>query len=163
MPYVIGTDEAGYGPNLGPLVITASVWQVPRDHLGVDLYQRLEAADAAAKPENHRSAKSLFADSKRLYTPGGGLAKLERGVLASIYVLPRPLPTSWRSLFHFCDAESVPQLDELIWYREFDRPLPVAISPQEVENETRTTAANPGRRRGAPGRHPFQSPVSQPF
>ena len=29
MSYLIGTDEAGYGPNLGPLVISASVWHVP--------------------------------------------------------------------------------------------------------------------------------------
>jgi glycine betaine/choline ABC-type transport system substrate-binding protein len=29
MQYLIGTDEAGYGPNLGPLVISATVWQVP--------------------------------------------------------------------------------------------------------------------------------------
>ena len=40
MAYLIGTDEAGYGPFLGPLVIATSVWQVPdlevdlRDHLG---------------------------------------------------------------------------------------------------------------------------------
>src|SRR5215203_3406446 len=28
MPYLIGTDEAGYAPNLGPLVVTATVWHV---------------------------------------------------------------------------------------------------------------------------------------
>ena len=25
---VIGTDEAGYGPNLGPLVVAATAWQL---------------------------------------------------------------------------------------------------------------------------------------
>src|SRR5580704_1055737 len=29
MGFVIGMDEAGYGPNLGPLVLTATVWEVP--------------------------------------------------------------------------------------------------------------------------------------
>ena len=46
MGYLIGTDEAGYGPNLGPLVISASVWHVPRinslpDLARLDLYEQL--------------------------------------------------------------------------------------------------------------------------
>ena len=31
MTLVIGTDEAGYGPNLGPLVVAATAWQVEAD------------------------------------------------------------------------------------------------------------------------------------
>ena len=27
MQLMIGTDEAGYGPNLGPLVVTATAWR----------------------------------------------------------------------------------------------------------------------------------------
>ena len=36
MTLVIGIDEAGYGPNLGPLVIGSSSWQIDElqcDHL----------------------------------------------------------------------------------------------------------------------------------
>ena len=36
MTLVIGIDEAGYGPNLGPLVIGGSSWQIDElqcDHL----------------------------------------------------------------------------------------------------------------------------------
>lgn len=29
--FVVGTDEAGYGPNLGPLVVGASCWQIETD------------------------------------------------------------------------------------------------------------------------------------
>ena len=35
-------DEAGYGPNLGPLVITATVWQVPGDPRKTDFWKSLE-------------------------------------------------------------------------------------------------------------------------
>ncbi len=32
--YIIGTDEAGYGPNLGPLLVGASCWTVSTESLG---------------------------------------------------------------------------------------------------------------------------------
>ena len=41
MGYLIGTDEAGYGPNLGPLVISATVWEAPDGVGGEDLFDRL--------------------------------------------------------------------------------------------------------------------------
>ena len=41
MGYLIGTDEAGYGPNLGPLVISATVWEAPDGVGGEDLFGRL--------------------------------------------------------------------------------------------------------------------------
>ena len=39
MPYLIGIDEAGYGLNLGPLVVAATRWCVESD--GEDLYAAL--------------------------------------------------------------------------------------------------------------------------
>ena len=41
MSWMIGVDEAGYGPNLGPLVVAASAWQVEPD--SVELVHRLAA------------------------------------------------------------------------------------------------------------------------
>src|SRR5204863_433814 len=41
MAWVIGIDEAGYGPNLGPFVMTAVALHVPEDLDGGDLWQRL--------------------------------------------------------------------------------------------------------------------------
>lgn len=32
--YVVGTDEAGYGPNLGPLLVAASCWTLQTESLG---------------------------------------------------------------------------------------------------------------------------------
>jgi hypothetical protein len=42
MPYLIGIDEAGYAPNLGPLVIGGTLWKVPE--ADCDLYHLLRGA-----------------------------------------------------------------------------------------------------------------------
>jgi ribonuclease HII len=65
--YIIGTDEAGYGPNLGPLVITATVWESPADDLSF-LFEPLKHAGITV------------ADSKKLYH--GSLSALEKNVSA---------------------------------------------------------------------------------
>ena len=37
MGLLIGTDEAGYGPNLGPLVVAATIWRTSEGADGVRL------------------------------------------------------------------------------------------------------------------------------
>jgi len=39
--YCLGVDEAGYGPRLGPLVISASLWELPTGLAPDQMYQRL--------------------------------------------------------------------------------------------------------------------------
>ena len=52
MTLVIGTDEAGYGPNLGPLVVAASLWRVaaPPTEVEASLAAAVSAATAAVSP-----------------------------------------------------------------------------------------------------------------
>ena len=44
MPWIIGIDEAGYGPNLGPFVMTSVACRVPPELAAADLWQALRAA-----------------------------------------------------------------------------------------------------------------------
>jgi ribonuclease HII len=84
MPYLLGTDEAGYGPNLGPLVLSSSLWEVPPGVRGDDLYQRLEMVIARAATRSPKAAEQrvAIADSKQLYQAHKGLKLLERGLWA---------------------------------------------------------------------------------
>ena len=68
MTLVIGTDEAGYGPNLGPLTVAASAWEVAA---GLDAAEHtLAAAVTDAVPDQ------LWGDSKTIYRSGAGLDAL---------------------------------------------------------------------------------------
>ena len=81
MTLLIGTDEAGYGPNLGPLVVAASAWRVVEGgDDGADRLARAGAEIGAAA----RLGQPPWADSKQLYKPGGGLIAIERGVTFNV-------------------------------------------------------------------------------
>ncbi|MFM8634997.1 MAG: hypothetical protein ACKOEX_09335 [Planctomycetia bacterium] len=104
MTLVIGTDEAGYGPNLGPLVVAASAWRVAADpdHAEAVLDGALVAAARAADPAAG-ATRPLWSDSKTIYRGGGrnatrGLAALEAGVLTAIAMATGRMPDGWDAL-----------------------------------------------------------------
>ena len=80
MPIVIGTDEAGYGPNLGPLVITATSWTIPDGAQPADLWRLL--GDVVVESPKRGDKRLHVADSKKVYSANRTLASLERGVHA---------------------------------------------------------------------------------
>ncbi|MFN9080730.1 MAG: hypothetical protein ACK6D4_05060 [Planctomyces sp.] len=76
----IGTDEAGYGPNLGPLVIAATAWQASEVTDCSELWQALHRIVAPEKRPNDR--RLFVADSKTVYASGDSLEALEVPVLS---------------------------------------------------------------------------------
>lgn len=106
MTWILGVDEAGYGPNLGPLVISASLWHADEPIRAADLYQRL--APAVADHPAPAGDRVVVADSKRLYQPGRGLATLECALWPALCWLghrPRDWRDVWRALAPgSCDA-----------------------------------------------------------
>ncbi|MBN2023487.1 MAG: hypothetical protein JW809_11925 [Pirellulales bacterium] len=130
MTYLVGTDEAGYGPNLGPLVVSASVWHVPDGFDPEGLYAAL--ADAVAPSAGEASARRVaIADSKKLYSPGGGLRHLERGLLVAMRLLGKPAAHA-RELFDALDPASAPERDELPWHADRDEAIPIDAKPDEI-------------------------------
>src|SRR3954467_7659854 len=96
---IAGIDEAGYGPLLGPLVVSASAFELPGD--SADLPTNVEALPcmwrllkgAVAKKAPAKKGRLLIADSKVVHNLTDGKKLLERGVLAFFNSLnTRPVP-----------------------------------------------------------------------
>lgn len=119
MAWLVGVDEAGYGPNLGPLVIAVTAWRFDAAGEPPDLYALLAGA-VAREPDGARLA---IADSKRLYKPGGGLGLLERGVGAALAAGEIPAPTTWTELVETLAADPAGRRAELPWHAGFDPAL----------------------------------------
>ena len=86
MPWVVGIDEAGYGPNLGPLVQAAVALNLPDgDPAGWDTLKPV-VRRAHEKPDG----RLFIDDSKKVYTRGG-LEALERGVWSIVGADPHTI------------------------------------------------------------------------
>ncbi len=88
MPILIGTDEAGYGPNLGPLLITATAWELPEDILPDSLWKLFDRVLTNAPSRGDQ--RLHVADSKQVYSGGKSMATLERSVQAFLRHLEYP-------------------------------------------------------------------------
>jgi hypothetical protein len=121
-----GIDEAGYGPVLGPLVVSAAAFEVPADLADVCLWSQLKSG--VGKSPNPRRGRVPIADSKILYSPKDGLSRLERSVLAAISVW-RGAPPHLRGLLGMVCPDVTPKLSEYPWYREANTELPRKADP----------------------------------
>lgn len=129
MHLLIGTDEAGYGPNLGPLVIAASAWQTPKKVAPEKLYDYL--AEFIALECGKEEPRLAIADSKALYSPGNGLAGIECGVLSCLALLgcqPTSTLALWNALAASCHAER----KALAWHALEDETLPVDACSKRI-------------------------------
>ncbi|MGA2059021.1 MAG: hypothetical protein ABSG67_00965 [Thermoguttaceae bacterium] len=128
MGYLIGTDEAGYGPNLGPLVISASVWQAPDGLRGEDLFGRLGHVIAASLKQAQELPQPcmVVADSKILYNSGGDLRHLERGLWAA-WALLGLQPRTWRDAWHALAARAADEFSISPWFNAYDAPVPIDV------------------------------------
>lgn len=129
MPYLIGTDEAGYGPNLGPLTVTGTLWEVSSP--GIDLYDALQSVVTNQAIGSNPDPKLFVADSKKVY--GGSIANLELGVLAMAYVATDHVPADWQELVELiCPPESVSVLREEFWLKGQTLQIPMKADLNEI-------------------------------
>jgi hypothetical protein len=134
MPLLFGMDEAGYGPNLGPLVVSVVVWEVPGDVRQVDLWREFDGIISPAPAAN--GAHLQIADSKVVYTPARGLAALESGVLGACALwqrsaeesAPLEIPRTFAELRSLVTAQPAGAETADPWFADSDLDIPHAQS-----------------------------------
>ncbi len=135
MAVLVGIDEAGFGPLLGPLVISSSTFLLPNQLLPApaspdesscrrqeqggsgtaDLWQVLRKS--AANKRSRLAGRLLIADSKKAHNKSLGIKHLQRTVLAAFKCLGKE-PATLVELMQMLCPEHLAQLDAYPWYRE---------------------------------------------
>ena len=82
MAWLIGIDEAGYGPNLGPLVMTSVAWQVPDALAEANLWTALDKG--VRRQRDPDQGRVVVDDSKEVYGSTTGLGALEASIVSAI-------------------------------------------------------------------------------
>ncbi|MBA4190028.1 MAG: hypothetical protein C0467_18745 [Planctomycetaceae bacterium] len=130
MPWVIGIDEAGYGPNLGPLVQSAVAVQLPESDTAGWKTLKPVVRRCGEKGEPWRL---LVDDSKKVYTRGG-LEALERAVMIASPSLPA-------TLGEFLMGLTLPwvcgELAGEAWYDAADA-IPTTVPLEKLQEERAT-------------------------
>jgi hypothetical protein len=116
----VGIDEAGYGPNLGPLVMTAVIAE-GSDGRPPDVWGDLPdtVARAGGDPE-----RLWVDDSKAIHCGGKGRDRLEAACLAALAASMRAVPCSLCGLLAALDAGTIADAELTPWIEADDSPLP---------------------------------------
>lgn len=114
MVILAGIDEAGYGPILGPLVVSCSAFSVPESLLGADLWSVLKKS--IARGRKHLAGRLLIADSKKAYSRAIGTKELERTTLAALRCLGTE-PTSYDEVLSYLCPQCLSRLGDYPWHR----------------------------------------------
>ncbi len=128
---LIGIDEAGYGPLLGPLVISGVAMVLPAELTGIGLWQLFP--NSLTDGVKQARGRIVIADSKKVYRGRGrDIRELERGTLAGISLAEETEPKELGDLLHTISLEPDPHLCHP-WYCHSPLSIPCEIEPSALK------------------------------
>ena len=115
MVVLAGIDEAGFGPILGPLVVSSSAFSLPNHFLTADLWQILRKSVGSTR--KHLAGRLLITDSKKAYSKQKGIGHLQRTVLACLGCLGKK-PATLTELLTLLSPDCIERLNDYPWHRD---------------------------------------------
>jgi len=115
MAVLVGIDEAGFGPILGPLVVSSSTLSLPNNLLASDLWQIL--VKSVGNRRKRLAGRLLIADSKKAYNKTVGIKHLERTVLTTLRGLGKE-PATLSELIEMLCPDCLERLSDYPWYKD---------------------------------------------
>lgn len=118
MATLVGIDEAGYGPLLGPLVVSAVSFDMPENLLRSDHWDILTKAVSTQK--KGLAGRLLITDSKKAYSRKSGIEHLRRTVLSALHAWQNgstQTDTIGDVLSLVC-PDTLERIDSYPWYKE---------------------------------------------
>jgi ribonuclease HII len=123
MVVLAGIDEAGFGPILGPLVVSSSAFSLPNHFLTADLWQILRKSVGSTR--KHLAGRLLITDSKKAYSKQKGIKHLQRTTLACLGCLDKPAqhtagksPATLTELLTLLSPDCIERLNDYPWHRD---------------------------------------------
>lgn len=113
MVVLVGIDEAGFGPILGPLVVSSSTFSLPHNLLKDDLWEVLK--NSVGNKRKRLAGRMLITDSKKAYSRAMGIKHLERTVLGCLKYLGKE-PGTLTELLELLSPECLERLGDYPWY-----------------------------------------------
>ncbi|MHC4942031.1 MAG: ribonuclease H family protein [Planctomycetota bacterium] len=129
---LIGIDEAGLGPRLGPLVVTAVL--IEREGQSQDTAIERLLAEAISRDARMEEARLRVDDSKIVYRGGNGFSQLEKTAVSFWFAAHACLPESLKFWIEKNTGSEAPDLRECPWYGQAPHSLriPLVISEEMI-------------------------------
>lgn len=134
---IAGIDEAGYGPILGPLVISSTAFRLPSSLSKLPMWELLTGS-VTSKP-SRAATRLVIADSKKVYRKRGDLGSLERSALAAIWTACKTRPADLTDLLGAVSLEADPHLRHK-WYCHQEFRVPQVADAAELRIATKLFA-----------------------
>ncbi|MBN2592352.1 MAG: hypothetical protein JXA81_02510, partial [Sedimentisphaerales bacterium] len=130
MVILVGIDEAGFGPLLGPLVVSSSTFSLPHNLLTSDLWQILRKSISYSR--KGLAGRLLITDSKKAYSKSIGIKHLQRTVLTALKCLGKE-PATLRELLDMLASDCLERLSAYPWYENIkEHSLSIDTSDKEI-------------------------------